>query len=63
MKLTQYEVNVLELMLAQELSPEDLKNFISSCEISSYEFTGAGYFLALKSKTFDLKNRLFINQR
>lgn len=55
MKLVSFEVEVLKLMLAHRFSQEGINNIISTCEVSNYEFTGAGYFLELKCEKFEFE--------
>ncbi|MDJ1505410.1 hypothetical protein [Xanthocytophaga agilis] len=47
MQLTRYEVEVLKFMLQDRLTQHKWDEFLSTCSISSYEFTGVGYFLEI----------------
>jgi hypothetical protein len=55
MKLVNFEIEVLKLMLAEKYSIEELNKIISTYEVSNFEYTGAGYFLELKCNNLDLE--------
>ena len=42
MKLVNFEIEVLKLMLAKRGSPDEINNIISTCEATNFEYTGAG---------------------
>lgn len=46
MRLTKYEIEVINLMLNEEFSNEEL-NSVLKTPITGYDYTGAGYFLEL----------------
>lgn len=49
MKLSDYEIQVLSIMLKNHFSSREIEELCES-EIHEFEFTGAGYFLQLRSK-------------
>jgi hypothetical protein len=42
-----YEKKVLEMLVAGNLSPEELTDIIQNAEFVDYEYTGCGYFLTV----------------
>ena len=46
MKLTSYEIEVINLMLSDKFSNGELNSILDS-PITGYDYTGAGYFLEL----------------
>ncbi len=57
MKLSDYEIEVLKLMLKNEFSIKEIYEICKS-EIRDYEFTGAGYFLKLKNEIFPVNRKV-----
>ena len=57
MKLSDYEIEVLKLMLKNEFSNKEIDEICKS-EIRGYEFTGSGYFLQLKNKIFTVNRKV-----
>jgi len=60
MKLSNYEIEVLELMLKGEFSSQEIDKICKS-EIKNYEFTGAGYFLQLRNEIFPINRKVISN--
>lgn len=50
MKLSQYEVEVLQLMLQSKLGADVWNGFLENCRIVTFGFTGNGYFLTIKQR-------------
>jgi hypothetical protein len=46
MKLSKYEIEVLNQMLSSKFNNEELSSILNS-PITGYDYTGAGYFLEL----------------
>lgn len=49
MKLTEYEIEVFNLMLSNVFSNKEM-NLILNSSITGYDYTGAGYFLELTNE-------------
>lgn len=58
MTLTEYEIEVLGIMLKSEYSASEIENLISTSTFSGYNFTGAGYFLELTNELFPVKRQV-----
>lgn len=56
MKLTNYEIEVLSLMLKDKFTDEELNSILKS-PISGYSYTGAGYFLELENNILPINRK------
>jgi len=55
MKLSTYEIQVIELMLKCKLSIDEWTKFLEGYELVDFEYTGAGYFLKIRACNLNLK--------
>ncbi|WP_378172633.1 hypothetical protein [Aquimarina sp. SS2-1] len=60
MKLTKYEIEVVNLMLSDKFGDEELNSILTS-PITGYDYTGAGYFLELTNHILP-KERMTISE-
>lgn len=58
MILNEYETEVLRRMLILDFNESEIQNIISKSKITSYDYTGAGYFLELTNKLFPIKRKV-----
>jgi hypothetical protein len=61
MKLEEFEIEVLKIMIDSRLTPDNWLDFLSNYNVSGYEYTGSGYFIKVVSKKIELKNEVISN--
>lgn len=55
MKLKAYELQVIGLLLKKKLSTEDWTKFLEGYELVDFEYTGAGYFLKIRTDNLNFE--------
>ncbi|HUR30358.1 MAG TPA: hypothetical protein VMZ69_02940 [Saprospiraceae bacterium] len=58
MQLQKFEVEVLKLMINDRLTDLKWNEFISTCSIVGYEYTGSGYILKINLGDIDMPNEV-----
>lgn len=58
MKFTDFEIQVLKIMLESEYSTYDIQSIVSTSVIVGFEFTGAGYFLKISNELFPIERKV-----
>lgn len=54
MKLRSYELQVIKLMLKNKLGDDNWTLFLKEHELIDFEYTGAGYFLKIRTANLNL---------
>lgn len=58
MKLVQYEIDAIYILLTAKFNKDQIHNLITT-SVSGLEFTGAGYFLEIQNNIFPFKRSVY----
>jgi len=58
MKLEEFEIEVLKIMINSRLTSDNWLDFLSNYKVSGYEYTGCGYYINVISEKIELKNEV-----